>query len=208
MLEALDLAAIRGDRLLFSRLALRLEPGQMLRIAGANGLGKTTLLRMLVGLVQPETGDIRWQGQPIAAQRDAYHGALLHLGHAPAIDALLTPLENLRFACAAAGDRIAPGAAGEALVRIGLADQRDLPAGVLSAGQKRRIALARLFLSAHRPLWVLDEPLTALDAAAAAQLAATLEAHCAGGGMVVLTTHQEAAFGRPPRQFRLEDFAC
>jgi heme exporter protein A len=136
------------------------------------------------------------------------HRELLYLGHAPALNDLLTPLENLRFACAAAGDEIDEQSGVTALARIGLENQLDLPARVLSQGQRRRVGLARLFLSARRTLWVLDEPFTALDTAAVADLATTLSDHCAAGGMVMLTTHQDAPFARAPAVLDVGAFAC
>ncbi|THF60306.1 cytochrome c biogenesis heme-transporting ATPase CcmA [Pseudothauera rhizosphaerae] len=209
MLQATDLACLKGDRLLFRGLALTLGPGEMLRVAGPNGVGKTSLLRLLTGLTQPEAGEVSWHGTALRRSREDFHRALLYLGHSAALNDLLTPLENLHFACAAAGDAdVDEEACMQALVRIGLARQLDLPARVLSQGQRRRVGLARLFLSFHRPLWILDEPFTALDVDAVADLAATLSDHCAAGGTVVLTTHQEAPFARAPQVLNLGAYAC
>ncbi len=208
MLEADDLACLKGDRMLFRGLALDLSAGELLRVAGPNGVGKTSLLRLLTGLALPEAGTVRWRGRPIRSAREEFHRELLHLGHAPALNDLLSPLENLRFACAAAGDEVDAETCMQALVRIGLADQLDLPARVLSQGQRRRVGLARLFLSSRRPLWVLDEPFTALDVGAVAELATTLSDHCAAGGMVVLTTHQDAPFALTPRVLDVGAWAC
>ena len=208
MLEVEHLACLKGDRLLFRDLALRLQAGELLRVAGANGVGKTSLLRLVTGLALPEAGDIRWSARCIRREREAFHRELLYLGHAPAINDLLSPLENLRFACAAAGDELSAAACVQALERIGLADQLDLPARVLSQGQRRRVGLARLFLSARRKLWVLDEPFTALDVRAVADLAQALTGHCAAGGMVMLTTHQDVPFAVPPRVLDVGAFAC
>ncbi len=207
MLEASDLACLKGDRLLFRGLALNLTAGSMLRIAGSNGMGKTSLLRILCGLAHAEHGEVRWRGRPIGDDREAFHRDLLYLGHAAALNDLLTPLENLRFACAAGEDEADEERCVDALVRIGLANQLDLPARVLSQGQRRRVGLARLFLAGRRPLWILDEPFTALDVAAVAELVATLEDHCAEGGMVVLTTHQDAPFTQPPAVLDLAEVA-
>lgn len=195
--------------MLFRGLALRLMPGELLRIAGPNGVGKTSLLRLATGLALAEAGEVRWHGRAIGRDREAFHRELLYLGHAPALNDLLTPLENLRFACAAAGDdEVDEELCMQALVRIGLANQLDLPARVLSQGQRRRVGLARLFLSSQRRLWVLDEPFTALDVAAVADLAVTLSDHCAAGGMVMLTTHQDAPFAVPPRVLDVGAYAC
>ncbi len=208
MLEAHDLACLKGDRLLFRGLTMRLEAGEMLRVAGPNGFGKTSLLRILCGLSTPEYGEVHWHGKPIHREREEFHRALLYAGHLPALNDLLTPLENLRFACTAAGDDVDRLACIEALERIGLAHQIDLPARVLSQGQRRRVGLARLFLGSARPFWVLDEPFTALDVAAVADLADTLTAHCDGGGAVILTTHQTAPFARQPAELDLARVAC
>ncbi len=208
MLETRSLACLRGDRLLFRGLDFSLAPGEMVRVLGPNGMGKTSLLRMLCGLVAPEAGEVLWGGTPVQREREDFHRALLYLGHAAALNDLLSPLENLRFAVRSAGDAVETAACDAALERIGLAAQRDLPSRVLSQGQRRRVGLARLFLSAARPLWVLDEPFNALDIDAVAGLAATLDAHCAQGGMVLLTTHQDVAFSTPLRHLDLRAVAC
>ena len=208
MLEVKDLACLKGDRLLFRGLSMSVEAGRLLRVAGPNGVGKTSLLRILCGLALAEYGEVRWQGADIGKTRDEFHRDLLYLGHAAALNDMLTPLENLRFACALGGAPVDDRRCIAALERIGLGAQRDLPARVLSQGQRRRVGLARLFLSASRPLWVLDEPFTALDVAAVADLAATLSAHCDGGGIVMLTTHQDAPFKQPPEVLDLAEVAC
>lgn len=208
MLEVHDLACLKGDRLLFRGLALRLEAGGLLRVAGPNGVGKTSLLRLVTGLALAEAGEVRWRGTSIRRDREAFHRDVLYLGHAPALNDLLTPLENLRFACAAAGDDFDDESCATALARIGLENQIDLPARVLSQGQRRRVGLARLFLAARRPLWVLDEPFTALDVSAVADLAATLSDHCDAGGLVMLTTHQDAPFARAPAVLDVGAYAC
>jgi heme exporter protein A len=207
MLETRQLGCQRGDRLLFRRLDLRAAPGELLRVAGANGSGKTSLLRLLAGLAQPAAGDIFWQGEAIGRSREAFHAALLYLGHAPALNDLLSPLENLRFACATAGLAITAEAGRQALEGLGLSRQLALPCQVLSQGQRRRVGLARLALSASRPLWILDEPFTALDVDAVAALAAQLDAHCAAGGIVIFTSHQDVPFATPLRVLDVEAFA-
>lgn len=208
MLEANDLACLKGDRLLFRGLSRRMASGEMLRVAGPNGVGKTSLLRILCGLAMPEYGGVVWKGKDTRRDREHFHRELLYLGHSAAQNDLLTPLENLRFACHASGDAPAEADCVAALERIGLGAQIDLPARVLSQGQRRRVGLARLFLSSSRPLWVLDEPFTALDVAAVADLAATLSRHCEAGGVVILTTHQDAPFDKPPAVLDLAEVAC
>lgn len=208
MLEAVQLACLKGDRLLFRDLALRLESGEMLRVAGPNGFGKTSLLRILCGLTMPEHGEVRWLGRNIGRERELYHRALLYVGHSSALNDLLTPIESLMFACAAGGSPVSREACMEALARVGLGAQTELPTRVLSQGQRRRVGLARLFVGEEKRLWILDEPFTALDVAAVADLARTLETHCAGGGAVVLTTHQDAPFSRMPRVLDLAGVAC
>jgi heme exporter protein A len=207
MLEVDQLACQRGERLLFRRLDLTLRSGELLRIAGANGMGKTSLLRLLAGLSCPAAGSIDWLGASILGQRDVFHAAMLYLGHAPTLNDLLTPSENLRFACAAANTHVTPDACADALARIGLKAQSSLPCKVLSQGQRRRVNLARLFLETRRPLWILDEPFTALDAAAIADLAAILDAHCTNGGAVIFTSHQDVAFRTAVRVLDVEAFA-
>lgn len=143
MLEVESLACLKGDRLLFRDLAFRLQAGGLLRVAGPNGVGKTSLLRLVTGLALPEAGEIRWRGESIRRAREAFHGDLLYLGHAAALNDLLSPLENLRFACAAAGDAVDAEDCVQALQRIGLADQLDLPARVRRALHRARRACGR-----------------------------------------------------------------
>ncbi|CAM5236056.1 Heme ABC transporter ATP-binding protein CcmA OS=Stutzerimonas stutzeri OX=316 GN=CXK95_13165 PE=4 SV=1 [Stutzerimonas stutzeri] len=186
-LEAVALACERDWRLLFEQLELRLEKGQMLQISGPNGSGKTSLLRLLCGLMQPTAGQILLQGQPLESQRSELARNLLWTGHAAGIKGLLTPEENLAWLCALhqPADR---EAIWQALAQVGLRGFEDVPCHTLSAGQQRRVALARLYL-APPPLWILDEPFTALDKHGVAQLEAHLARHCEQGGLVVLTTH-------------------
>jgi heme exporter protein A len=193
MLEVEDLEARRGRRALFAGLAFAARPGQLVRVTGANGAGKTTLLRMLVGLSTPTQGRVRWRSAPIAAQRDEFHRQFVWCGHAASLKDDASALENLQVAAFLAGDAIEAHAACAALGEAGLAGREHLPARVLSAGQRRRVALARLVLAAHRPLWVLDEPFNTLDAAAIRWLGALLLAHLGRGGIVVLTSHQALA---------------
>jgi heme exporter protein A len=193
MLAANDLQARRGRRELFSGLGFEAGPGWLLRVTGANGAGKTTLLRMLVGLSTPSAGRVSWRGSPIAAQREDYHRELVWCGHAASLKDDLSALENLRSAAMLAGDRVDASAARHALAEAGLAGREHLPARSLSAGQRRRVVLARLVLASSRPLWVLDEPFNTLDANAAQWLTALLRRQLAAAGTVVLTSHQPIA---------------
>lgn len=189
MLEAIDLACQRGERTLFSHLKFTLDAGELLFVQGSNGSGKTSLLRMVCGLMAPAWGEIRWRGERIDEERQAFHTEMAYFGHAPAIKEDLTALENLDFACRLAGHPVALAAALGALERLGVGHCRDLPVRVLSQGQRRRVALARIPLS-PAALWILDEPLTALDVSAAQLVGALLAEHLGGGGMAMLTTHQ------------------
>ncbi|HOI52396.1 MAG TPA: cytochrome c biogenesis heme-transporting ATPase CcmA [Azonexus sp.] len=192
MLEADNLECVRGERRLFAGLSFKLEAGELLYLQGRNGAGKTSLLRMLIGLLPPEAGDIRWQGETIRRRRDDYHAALCYLGHLNAIKEELTPLENLLAGARLAGETLSEDDAIDALEQVGLAGREDLACKYLSQGQKRRVALARLVID-RRPLWILDEPFVALDVGAVDWLAGVISAHLQRGGMAVMTTHQPVA---------------
>ncbi|EBX9004062.1 cytochrome c biogenesis heme-transporting ATPase CcmA, partial [Salmonella enterica subsp. enterica serovar Hvittingfoss] len=151
---------------------------------GGNGAGKTTLLRLLTGLARPDGGEVYWQGEPLRRVRDSFHRSLLWIGHQPGIKTRLTARENLHFFHPGDGARLP-----EALAQAGLAGFEDVPVAQLSAGQQRRVALARLWLT-RAALWVLDEPFTAIDVNGVARLTRRMAAHTAQGGMVILTTHQ------------------
>ena len=193
MLTAEGLEVWRGDRCLFSGLELEVNAGELLYVSGPNGSGKTTLLRMLCGLLLPENGTVRWSGDNIRDLGDEYHRELFYFGHLNGIKGELTALENLQMAAMLSGQVLGEDQALDALDRMGLEGNEDLPTKVLSQGQKRRVALARLFLTRAR-LWILDEPFTALDVVAVADLRDTLRAHLDAQGLIVLTTHQEVDF--------------
>jgi heme exporter protein A len=199
MLEAQELSARRGFARLFTGVSFRVGAGEALVITGANGTGKTTLLRMLAGLSMPSGGEIRWNGRAAAPFDPALRGAVAFAGHLPSLKDELTAEENLALLVALEGQPATEAAIGEALDNVALARQRRLPARVLSQGQRRRIGLARLSLLA-RALWILDEPVTALDAAGATLLARIVAGHLAKGGLAVAATH--APLGLPEARVR------
>jgi heme exporter protein A len=192
MLEAHALTCLRGGRSLFNGLDFVIYPGQLLHVRGANGSGKTSLLRILVGLSRADAGHVSWQSRDIAEIREFYAENLTYLGHFPAAKDELSVAENLDVSSRLAGSSPTGDQLSMALNAVGLGGRENLPARVLSQGQRRRLALARLWLE-ERPLWVLDEPFTALDVQATALLEARLDQHLAKGGMIVMTTHQTPA---------------
>lgn len=203
MLESRDLCCVRDRRVLFEDLNLRLEPGDILQVEGPNGAGKTSLLRILCGLSQPQAGAVYWSGADIRGCRAEYHRELLYNGHSPGIKEELTALENLRFFRTLGGHVAVSSQIEEALDRMGLYGYEDVEVRALSAGQRRRVGLARLWLSTAR-LWVLDEPFTAIDREGIRNLENRLAEHAEGGGMAVLTTHQALHRGKIPiRHLRL-----
>ena len=183
---------MRGDRKLFSGLNFSLQNGQLLHLKGHNGSGKTTLMRILAGLLHSEDGEIRWNAEPITKARQEYHQELLYLGHLNGLKGDLSAVENLRIDAAITGQAISEEQAWQVLTDIGLRGHEDLPTKYLSQGQKRRVALARLWFS-RKSLWILDEPFSALDVAAVDDLQALIRRHLDSGGMVIVTTHQEVA---------------
>jgi heme exporter protein A len=191
MLEATDLRCERGGRELFRGLSFSLRAGEALRIEGTNGSGKTSLLRILCGLLSPVEGKVRWRGSEIAHLGEDYSKELVYLGHAAAVKDELTAAENLAIASRLAGDAATGDALQEALERFGLAG-KEVAVKRLSQGQRRRAALARLALATQRPLWLLDEPFSALDAAGVSVLNGLIQDHAVRGGAVVFTTHQDA----------------
>ena len=192
-LEAVDLHCVRGGRTLFDGLNFKLRGGELLRVAGPNGSGKTSLLRIACGLLEPDRGQVRWDGEDVRKLREEFWVRLLYIGHANALKDDLTAAENLGVACALAGLIVHERQLADALRRLGLSGCENLPARALSQGQRRRVALARLALGAAARLWVLDEPFTALDAAAIDCVQGLIGGHVAGGGAVMYTTHYEAS---------------
>ena len=189
MLEVSNLACSRGDHRLFSGLSFALYPGQIMQVQGENGSGKTSLLRTLCGFLMPDEGVIAWRGESIRDLDEEYYAEMLYLGHLNAIKDELSALENLCISAGLAGVELDEKVAIVALRRIGLRGRERLPTKVLSQGQRRRVALARLLVSDAK-LWVLDEPLTALDVGAVALIQELIAEHLARQGMVIFTTHQ------------------
>ncbi len=189
MLEVSNLACSRGDHRLFSGLSFVLHPGQIMQVQGANGSGKTSLLRTLCGFLMPDEGTISWCGKDTRELDEDYYAEVLYLGHLNAIKDELSALENLRISAGLSGIELDEKEALAALRRLGLRGRERLPAKVLSQGQRRRVALARLLVSDAR-LWILDEPLTALDVGAVALIQELVAEHLAREGMVIFTTHQ------------------
>ena len=202
MLSAKDLTCTRGTQTLFSGLSLQLSAGQWLYLQGENGAGKTSLLRILAGLTVPAAGTVFWQGAPIQTQRPDFHKDMLYLGHHTSLKEDLTLTENLRSLMAMDGLPVTEAQIREALSQMGLAKRQHLPTRVLSAGQKRRGLLARALLRPAR-LWILDEPFNALDVQAIANVQHLLKRHLAGGGLLVLTSHQTPDLGQEAPGFVL-----
>jgi len=190
-LEAVGLDCIRGGRRLFSQLGFTLRGGTLLRIAGANGSGKTSLLRISCGLLEPAGGEVRWAGEDIRSLQEEFWRQLVYIGHANAIKDDLSAFENLEVACALAGIDAGRQRLVEALLRLGLAGFEHLPGRALSQGQRRRVALARLALAKTVPLWILDEPFTALDASALGCVRDLIAEQVSRGGSVMYTTNYE-----------------
>ena len=199
MLEAIDLAARRGGTQLFSSLSFKAEPGCVLLVTGANGTGKTTLLRILAGLGTPSAGQVRWRGEDVAPFAQSLREDAVFCGHLTALKDELTVEENLAALITLAGESASRSDLREALANVALERKAGLSARALSQGQRRRIGLARLTLT-HRPLWLLDEPVTALDSAGIALLTRLISAHLERGGYAVAATHQ--AMDLPAEQVR------
>ncbi|MBP2167712.1 heme exporter protein A [Erwinia toletana] len=186
MLEAKNLTCLRDERFLFSELNFIVSAGDIVQIEGPNGAGKTSLLRLLAGLSQAESGNVLWRQQDIRYQREQWHAELLYLGHQPGVKAVLTPLENLAFYHPQCTEQQLFAA----LEAVDLVGFEDVAVAQLSAGQQRRVALARLWLS-RATLWILDEPLTAIDKSGVEKLMALFIRHAQQGGAVIVTTHQD-----------------
>ncbi len=190
MLEAVNLECTRGDRRLFRGLNFSIKPGELIELHGANGSGKTSLLRILSGLSSPAQGEVRWNGKNIRSLGEEYSGAVSYMAHQNGVKDELSAIENLRIACGVSGNVLSKADAQTVLEQVGLSRQQNLPARSLSAGQKRRVALARL-LGSRATVWLLDEVLTSLDDAAIKLARRFIGDHLRNGGLAIIATHQE-----------------
>jgi heme exporter protein A len=181
---------VRGERLLFSNIGFSLKPGGFLQLTGPNGSGKTSLLRILCGLLAPEDGEIRWQGESIRSLAEEYSQSITYIGHRNAVKEELNSLENLQISSGLDGFELSRVQAQEALLRVGLGGRENLPVRFLSEGQRRRSALARL-LTRKTALWLLDEVVASLDQAAVTLIEGVIGEHLSRGGMAIVATHQE-----------------
>ena len=202
MFSVSNLSCSKGDKRLFSGVSFTLQPGQWLHLEGDNGVGKTSLLRLACGLSALENGEITWNNQAVSKDPQTFRANLAYLGHQLALKDDLSPLENLQTAAAIVGRQLTASDAKQALAQMGLRGRENLPVRVLSQGQKRRTALARLLVSSAK-LWVLDEPFVALDTMAQNALSEVINAHLAKQGMVLLTSHQAVSLGGQGFSYRL-----
>lgn len=204
LLQINGLSSERDERLLIDGLSLRVDEGDIVQVEGPNGSGKTTLLRILCGLSSRYEGDVLWRDRPLRGNLGNYLGELLFLGHGAGIKAILTPRENLRWLVALHNQRPSDDAIDAALAKVGLSGFEDAPCHRLSAGQQRRVNLARLFVT-DATLWILDEPFTAIDRHGVVEIERWLIEHSDRGGAVVLTTHHSLHLPRPHTRITLGD---
>jgi heme exporter protein A len=207
MLQIEDLTFLRNDVMLFRNLSCSLGAGNVLQILGKNGSGKSTLLRILAGYMQTECGNISWHGKSIREHRDVYQQQLHYVGHQNGVKQNLTAAENLQLSAALRDTACTSGHVKNILEQVGLSHAANTEASRLSAGQGRRLALARLLLN-PAPLWILDEPTTALDSAGQLLLQTLLKQHLATQGLVIVATHQTLALTTPVQTIQLGEPAC
>jgi len=204
LLSADSLFCERDDRVLFDGLHLSVSSGEIWQVEGRNGSGKTTLLRILCGLNSHYEGNLQWRGEPIDEVQDQFLTELLFIGHQAGVSAMLSPEENLRWQCAL-HPSLDASLVSTSLANVGLSGFEDVPAYQLSAGQKRRIALAKLYMSSAK-LWILDEPFTAIDKAGVAEKESLILKHVERGGSVIMTTHQDVSPHMPLHTLNVEQF--
>lgn len=191
----------RGDRHVLKGVSLELQPSEVLHVRGPNGTGKTTLLRVASGMMRPEHGRVTWLGRPISEVRSEFQRSLAYAAHEPALKGDLSPLENLRF-MVGLKRRVTTAELKANLARTGVAACADLPVRVLSAGQRRRVVMARV-LASRAPLWLLDEPFTNLDSAGTELVGALLVEHVNGGGLALVVAHQDLSLAAETRRLDL-----
>lgn len=207
MLEIKHLSCERDERVLFADLSFSLGEGEIIQVEGQNGSGKTTLLRILCGLSNAYQGQLFWRGRKLEQVRRDYSRSLLYVGHHAGVKAMLTPEENLRW-MSTLHPALSRHSIFDALQKVGLYGYEDVPCYSLSAGQQRRVGLARLYMSTA-PLWILDEPFTALDKKGVAEKEALIATHVQSGGAVILTTHHDLRVpGENVRQINLDEETC
>jgi heme exporter protein A len=194
MLDVINLTCVRGTRRLFRDLNFSAHEGELVELRGPNGSGKTSLLRILCGLATPAAGEVRWNSQSIRSLGEEYFASVAYLGHQNAVKDELSALENLRISSAVSGARLGKSEAQQILARVGLAEQQNLPARVLSAGQRRRLGMTRLLTSPAK-LWILDEVLTSLDTAAMNLSREFISDHLQQNGIAIVATHQDLNLG-------------
>lgn len=202
MLEVINLTCVRGTRRLFKDLNFSAQPGDLIELRGPNGSGKTSLLRILSGLAAPAAGEVKWNNQKIQSLGEEYSATVSYLGHQNAVKDELSAIENLRISSAVSGHPLRVAEAREILARVGLAQQQNLPARALSAGQRRRLAMTHL-LTAKATFWILDEVLTSLDDAAVSLSREIIGEHLKNGGLAIVATHQDLNL-TAPRKKRLQ----
>jgi heme exporter protein A len=193
MLQVSNLGCVRGNRRLFSNLSFSVEPNAFVQVTGPNGSGKTSLLRMLCGLLKFEEGSVTWNGEGIHSLAEEFSAQLTYIGHRNGLKEELTAVENLRIASGLKGKDLSNERVHSSLAAMGLGGREELPLRFLSQGQQRRAALARLLIEGTK-LWILDEVLTSLDKAATELMHRLIEDHLNSGGMAIVATHQEFKF--------------
>ncbi len=199
MLEVINLTCVRGTRRLFKDLTFSAGAGELVELRGPNGSGKTSLLRILCGLATPAAGEVRWHGRSIRNLGEEYFSDVAYLGHQNGVKDELTTIENLRVSSAVAGTPVSKTESQEILRRVGLSEQQNLPARVLSAGQRRRLGMTRL-LSSNARLWILDEVLTSLDDVAMNLSRTFITEHLQKDGIAIVATHQDLNLDAPKIQ--------
>ena len=202
--SAHDLSVTKRDRLLFDKVNFSLDKGDLLYVKGPNGAGKTSLLRVLTGLVDADHGEVKFSDKNIADDREPYHQKLIYFGHNLGVNSTLSAVENIGFWCNQHGVEVAQAEIYALLASLSLVGLEDLPVGNLSAGQQRRVALARFWLKKNATLWILDEPFTALDVDGIALLSMRLREHLAQQGTIIMTSHQVLDIDYPTKELVLE----